>query len=83
VGVDLGRGQALVAQKFLNNTQVGPALEEVGGVGVAQGVGVNMTLADPGGQNSSHVARCQALAPPIKEHCGTWRLGRHQRCSAA
>ena len=40
VGVHLGRGQAGVAQQLLDHPQVGPPVEQVGGVGVAQGVGV-------------------------------------------
>ena len=35
VDVDLGRGDALVAQHLLDGTQVGTALEQVGGEAVA------------------------------------------------
>lgn len=39
VGVDLGGGQVAVAQQHLHNAQVGAVVEQVGGEGVAQGVG--------------------------------------------
>ena len=39
VGVDLGGRHVLVAQKLLDASEVGAARQEVGGVGVAQGVG--------------------------------------------
>ena len=38
VDVDLGRGDALVAQHLLDGTQVGAALKQMGGKAVAQGV---------------------------------------------
>lgn len=38
VGVDLGRLQAGVAEQFLDDTQVGPPIEQVGGEAVAKGV---------------------------------------------
>ena len=47
VDVDLGRGDALVAQHLLDGTQVGTALEQVGGEAVAQGVRTD-DLADAG-----------------------------------
>src|SRR5947209_8860363 len=40
VSVQLGRGKIAVPQEFLHRPQVGTTVEEVGGVGVAQGVGV-------------------------------------------
>ena len=39
VGVELGGAYAFVAEHGLYGTEVGTALEEVGGKGVAQGVG--------------------------------------------
>ncbi len=39
MGVDLGRGQALVAEKLLDDPQVGAAIEQVGREAVAEGVG--------------------------------------------
>ena len=38
VGVVLGRGQALVAEEFLDDAEVGPAVQEMRGEGMAQGV---------------------------------------------
>src|SRR3954454_15809045 len=43
VSVQLGGGKVAVPQKFLHRTEVGAPIEEVGGVGVAQGVGVGRT----------------------------------------
>ena len=39
VGVDLGGRHVLVAQQLLDASEVGAVGQEVGGVGVAQGVG--------------------------------------------
>ena len=39
MGVDLGRADVGVTQQLLDHPQVGPAFQEVGGVGMAQGVG--------------------------------------------
>ena len=38
VGVDLGRGQAAVAEQLLDAPEVGAAVEEVGGEAVPEGV---------------------------------------------
>jgi len=40
MGVDLGGAEAFVAEKLLNDPEVGAAIEEVGGEGVAEGVGM-------------------------------------------
>ena len=39
MGVDLGGGQALVAEKFLDAAEISPAVEHVAGKAVAEGVG--------------------------------------------
>ncbi len=41
VGVDLGGGEAGVAEQFLHRAQVAGGFEQMGGEGVAQQVGVN------------------------------------------
>ncbi len=41
VGVDLGGGDVGVSEEFLDDAEVGAAGEEVGGEGVAEGVGVD------------------------------------------
>ena len=48
VGVDLGGEDGLVAQHFLDDAEVGPVFDEVGGKGVAEGVGRDFLL-DAGG----------------------------------
>ena len=48
VSVNLGRRQTLVAQQFLDDTQIGPAVEQMGGETVAEGVGRD-ALGQPGG----------------------------------
>ena len=44
VGVDLRRGERGVAEQFLDDAQVGPGFQQVGGEGVAEGVGGNPLL---------------------------------------
>ena len=44
VGVDLGGGEAGVAEEFLDGAQVGAGLEQVGGEGVAERVGADAML---------------------------------------
>jgi len=41
VGVDLGGGEALVAEEFLDAAEVGAVVEQVGGEAVAEGVGAD------------------------------------------
>lgn len=45
VGVDLGGGDVGVSEEFLDDAEVGAAGEEVGGEGVAEGVGVDVAEA--------------------------------------
>ena len=40
----LGRTQPAVAQKFLDDSEVGPTLEEVGGEGMAKQVRIDRTI---------------------------------------
>jgi hypothetical protein len=51
VGVDLGGGEAGVAEEFLDGAQVGAGLQQVGGEGVTQGVGADAVL----GAGAQHV----------------------------
>ena len=44
VGVDLSRGQTLVAQQFLHRLQVGMVIQHRGGKGVAKHVGAALLL---------------------------------------
>ena len=62
VGVDLGGRQALVAEELLDDAQVGASLDEVGGEGVAQSVGVHVAVLDALIEDASHVARPEATA---------------------
>ena len=63
VGVDLGGRQTLVTEELLDHAQVRAPLDEVGGVGVAQRVGVHVTVLDPVIQDASHVAGSEAPGP--------------------
>ena len=44
VGVDLGGGEAGVAEELLDGAEVGAVLQQVGGEGVAEGVGADVVL---------------------------------------
>lgn len=44
VGVDLGGGEAGVAEEFLDGAEVGAVFQQVGGEGVAEGVGADVVL---------------------------------------
>lgn len=50
VRVELGGGDVRVAKEFLHDTEVGPAVEEVGGEGVAEGVRMDVVEAGAGGE---------------------------------
>lgn len=68
MGVALGRGEIGVAEKLLNHTKVRPTVEEVGGEGVSEGVGMGRT----GGSaidDASDVAWSEGMQSPIHE-CG-------------
>jgi hypothetical protein len=65
VGVNLGGGDALVAEQGLDVHQVGPGVEEIGGVGVAQLVRADL-LVDP-------------RLPQHPPQVGPRRLGRGRR----
>src|SRR5260370_37289983 len=70
VGVDLGGGEVGVAEELLDGAQIGAAVEEVGGVGVAERVGVgDASVAQRvGGHDAVGVAGAQGAAPPVDEH---------------
>lgn len=60
MGIDLGRREAFVTQQFLDHAQVRPAFEQVRGVGVAQGVGIDVPTDHSIVENPTHVARTQS-----------------------
>ena len=66
MGVFLGGGQAFVAQKFLNRTQIRPRIEHVGREAVTDAMGRNGNRkaypAHQSFQNAPNRARCQ---PPF------------------
>ena len=72
VGVNLSCCEAFVAQQFLNDPQIGPTLKEVGGIGVPQGVRVNVALPNPGVQDPPDVSGCQALPSPVEKQGAPW-----------
>ena len=68
VGIDLGGGNAFVAEHFLNGAEVGAAFNEVGGEGMAEGMRGDV-LGDPGllyevfeQQEDHHAAKAAAAA---------------------
>ena len=67
VGVELGRRQALVSQQFLDDSQIGAALDEVGRVGVAKCVGVHVTPRHALVEHATHVAWTQTATTPVQE----------------
>jgi len=75
VGVDLSRREALVPEEFLDDPKVRAALDEVGGVGVAKGVGVNVTARHAVIEDPAHVARTEPTAPPVKKEGLARRIG--------
>ena len=64
VGVALGRHQGGVAQHFLDGTQVGSTLEEVGGRRVTQPVGRNVVHAGLRGHSMDHGANDARINAP-------------------
>ena len=66
VSVQLGGGKVAVPQKFLHRTEVGAPVEEVGGVGVAQGVGVGRTRR-PAVQDAPDVSGREAFSTLVEE----------------
>src|SRR5947207_2599429 len=66
VSVQLGGRLIAVAQEFLDRPQVGAPVEEVGGVGMAQGVGVGRTGRPPV-EDAPDVSRREALAALVQE----------------
>ena len=72
VGVDLGGAYALMAEHGLNGPQVGTALEQNRGKGVAQGVRLNGLLDArshglPLDHDEYHGAR-EVMAAPVEKH---------------
>ena len=67
MGIDLGGGEALVAQEFLNDPQVRSPFEQMGGVGVAKRVGVEMPRAHPMVKDSTNVTWPKRAASSIEE----------------
>ena len=66
VSVQLGRRKIGVSQEFLHGTQVGPAVEQVGCVRVAQCVGVGRA-GRSAVENAPDVTRREATSPLVQE----------------
>src|SRR5262245_21348722 len=79
VGVNLRGDEAFVAEQFLHAADVGPAIQEMGGKAVPQGVrrraAVEPSLPKVFFQQSSHAAGRQAAAELVDEDRGL-RAGR-------
>jgi hypothetical protein len=66
VSVQLGRRKIGVTQQFLYGAEVCAPVEKVGGVGVAQSVGMGRT-GGPAVENAANVTGSEAMAPPVQE----------------
>src|SRR5271170_3945844 len=77
VGVDLGRRQALVTEQLLDDTKVGATLEEMRGVRVAKGVGMDVTPRHAVVEDSANIARSEAVAAPVVEEGQRRRVVAH------
>lgn len=71
MGVDLGRGETLVAQQFLDDSKVRPSVEEMRGKAMAEGVGRN-TLRQARGapellQTPAYATSANGAPPMIQE----------------
>ena len=71
MGVDLGRGDVGVAQHLLDGAQIRPAIQQMGGEGVAQHMGRQAAGVDPG-------PRCQSLQQ-LRDPGGGQMAGRAAR----
>ena len=84
VGVDLRRGQIAMAEQFLHAAEVGPAIQQMGGEAVPQGVRAGRV--DQAGtqqlplQQAAHAPRRQ---PAPRAGSGTWRSSRRSSAAAA
>ena len=67
MGVDLSRGETLVAKQFLHDTKVRATFEQVRGVSVAKRVWVDVPSRDPVVENSPDVARPEAISTTVEE----------------
>ena len=67
MSVDLCRLQAGVTQQFLDNPQIRPAVEQMGGEAVAEGVGVGRSQGTPV-DDPANVPGTEAPAPAVEEH---------------
>src|SRR5439155_2855437 len=74
MSVDLRGLKAGMTEKLLDDPDVGAPVEQVGGEGVPQGVGM-------GGrhravvEDAADVSRAQRVAPQVEEHRVGWRVG--------
>ena len=80
VRVDLRRSHIGVSEQLLNSSEIGPPLEEMGGVGVPQGVGVQEPAVREGvaGEDPPDVAGGHAPAPGVDDRSASFpgRSGR-------
>jgi hypothetical protein len=71
VRVALRCGEARVTQKFLNSTEIGTPLEQMGGEAVAKGVRTDLLcqcgLVHPSRQDGAHTSICQSPPPSVDE----------------
>jgi hypothetical protein len=68
MSVDLRGLEICVTQQFLDNPEIRPSIEQMGGKGVTQGVGVGRNWRSPV-QQSPNVSRAQSISASIEEEC--------------
>ena len=66
MGVDLGRTQARVTQQLLDDAEVRATVQQVGGITVAESVGMSRYGRTPI-EHAAYVARRHVTAAPIDE----------------
>ena len=76
VGVDLGGGQMLVPQQFLNFPEIGSAVEQMSGVGMSQsvraGFGVESRLVDVTVEDLANRSIRDSITESVEQHSRRW-----------
>jgi hypothetical protein len=77
VSVNLGRLQAGVPQQLLDHSEIGAAVEQVGGKAVTEGVRMGGRKCPPV-EHAAHVTGTEPTAPAVDKEGFGWRVSRDQ-----